>query len=130
MDEGRRRVAVTTTEFERWRAGLTAERQNAVRELIGRIENGDPTLGRPRLDGIRGTRLHKLKEARADGDIRVLLAFDSNRNPVMLAGADANHWDPPTVRLAEGRYLDHERSIGRVAWRLGRREAGRLRDGF
>ena len=123
-------AAVTTAEFERWRTGLTAEERQAVHGVITSIVKGDGTLGRPRLDGIHGTRLHKLKEARVDPGICVLFAFDSNRTPVMLVGAGTNQWNPPTVRLAERLYLDHERSIGREAWRLGRREAGRLRDGF
>jgi hypothetical protein len=123
------RHALTTAEFERWRAGLTAEQQNAIRAVIARVEKGGPTLGRPRVDGIHGTRLHKLKEARVDRGIRLLFAFDSNRNPVMLVGGDKtgkwNRWYPAKVRLAERLYLDHERSIGREAWCLSQRGAAR-----
>lgn len=97
--------------------------------MIRGVVNGGPTLGRPHVDGIHGTRLHKLKEARVDRGIRVLFAFDSNRNPVMLVGGDKtgkwNRWYPPMVRLAERLYLDHERSIGREAWCLSQREARR-----
>ena len=94
-----------------------------------RIVKGGPTLGRPRVDGIHGTRLHKLKEARVDRGIRLLFAFDSNRNPVMLVGGDKtgqwNRWYPQKVRLAERLYLDHERSIGKEPRCLSQREAGR-----
>lgn len=73
--------------------------------------------------------MHKLKEARVDRGIRVLFAFDSNRNPVMLVGGDKtgkwNRWYPPMVRLAERLYLQHERSIGKEARCLTQREARR-----
>lgn len=125
----RPREVVTTAEFDRWTAGLTAEQQQQVNAVTKRIVKGGPTLGRPRVDGIHGTRLHKLKEARVDRGIRVLFAFDSNRNPVMLVGGDKtgkwNRWYPPMVRLAERLYLDHERRIGREAWCLSQRAAGR-----
>jgi hypothetical protein len=120
---------VTTAEFDHWCAGLTAEQQHAVRGVIARVVTGGPTLGRPRVDGIHGTRLHKLKEARVDRGIRVLFAFDSNRTPVMLVGGDKtgkwNRWYPPMVQLAERLYLDHERNLGREAWCLSQRAAGR-----
>jgi hypothetical protein len=93
------------------------------------IAQEGPTLGRPQVDVIHGSRVHKLKEARVDRGIRVLFAFDSNRNPVMLVGGDKagkwNRWYPPMVRLAERLYLDHERRIGKEAPCLSQRAAGR-----
>ena len=125
----RPREVNTTAEFDRWTAGLTAEQQQEVRAVMQSIVKGGLTPGRPCVDGIHGTRLYKLKEARVDRGIRVLFAFDSNRNPVMLVGGDKagkwNRWHPPVVRLAERLYLDHERSIGRDAWCLSHREASR-----
>lgn len=88
-----------------------------------------PTLGRPHVDVIKGSRVHKLKEARVDRGIRVLFAFDSNRNPVMLIGGDKtgkwNRWYPPMIRLAERLYLEHERNIGKEARCLTQRETHR-----
>ena len=73
--------------------------------------------------------MRKLKEARVDRGTRVLFAFDSNRNPVMLVGGDKtgkwNRWYPQKIRLAERLYVDHERSIGKEARWLGQRDAGR-----
>ena len=64
-----------------------------------------------------------------DRGTRVLFAFDSNRNPVMLVGGDKtgrwNRWYPQKVRLAERLYFDHERSIGKEVRCLSQREAGR-----
>ena len=95
-------------------------------ELI--VQNG-PTLGWPHVGKIHGSRVNKLKEARVDRGVRVLFAFDSNRNPVMLVGGDKagkwNRWYPPMIRAAERLLLDHERSIGKEAMCLSQRGTGR-----
>ena len=118
-----------TAEFERWRSNLAAERRASVDGAISRIARDGPTLGRPQVDVIHGSRVHKLKEARIDRGTRVLFAFDSNRNAVMLVGGDkTGQWNrsyPQKIRLAERLYLDHERSIGKEARCLSQREAGR-----
>ena len=125
----RRQEVATTTEFERWSTSLDAERRAKVRAAVGRIAAAGPTLGRPRVDVIHGSRLHKLKEARVDRSTRILFAFDSNRDAVMLVGGDKsgkwNRWYPSKTRLAERLYLDHERGIGKEARCLSQRGAGR-----
>jgi hypothetical protein len=117
-----RRTAVRTTEFARWSQTLNPELRAKVDGAITRIVREGPTLGRPHADRIKGSRLHKLKESRIDRGTRVLFAFDSNRNAVMLVGGDKtgkwNRWYPSKIRQAERLYLDHERSIGKEAgWR-------------
>ena len=118
-----------TAEFRAWLRGLDPDRQSRVRGAIKQIAVEGPTLGRPHVDVIHGSRVHKLKEARVDQSIRVLFAFDSNRNPVMLVGSDKagkwNRWYPPMIRLAERLYLDHERKIGKEGRCLIQRAAGR-----
>jgi hypothetical protein len=119
----------TTSEFQRWQRGLESERRAKLSAAIDRIASVGPTLGRPYVDVVHQTRVHKLKEARIDRGTRVLFAFDSNRQPVMLVGGDKtgkwNRWYPSKIRLAERLYLDHERSIGKEARCLSQREAGR-----
>ena len=120
-----------TGEFQRWSSGLDPERRAKLAGAVAHIARAGPTLGRPHVDGIRGSRLHKLKEARIDRGTRVLFAFDSNRTPVMLVGGDKtgkwSRWYPRKIRLAERLYLDHERSIGKEARCLSPRDAGRTR---
>lgn len=100
---------------------------------MSRVVAGGPTLGRPHVDVIHGSRLHKLKEARVDRGMRVLFAFDSNQNAVMLLGGDKTgkwkRWYPQKVRLAERLYANHERSIGKEPRCLSQREAGRAANG-
>lgn len=123
------RRVIRTREFERWAATLSPERQTKVSGAIRLVAARGPTLGRPQVDVIHGTRVHKLKEMRVDRGVRVLFAFDSNRNPVMLVGGDKsgkwNRWYPSMVRRAERLYLDHERSIGKEARWLTRQAPGR-----
>jgi hypothetical protein len=118
-----------TPEFQGWYSGVGADRQRTIDGAIQRLARGGPTLGRPLVDVIHGSRVRKLKEARVDRGTRLLFAFDSNRNLVMLVGGDKagkwNRWYPPMVRLAERLYLDHERSIGKEARCLSQRETGR-----
>lgn len=125
----RAREALTTAEFDRWFQSLVPELRGEVRSAIDRVVEAGPTLGRPRVDVIHGSSIHKLKEARINRGTRVLFAFDSNRKPIMLLGGDKtgkwNRWYPEKIRLAERLYVDHERSIGKEARWRGQRDAGR-----
>ncbi len=118
-----------TGEFRAWSRSLDAERRATLGGAITRIVDGGPTLGRPRVDVIHGSRVRKLKEARIDRSTRVLFAFDSNQNPVMLLGGDKagkwNRWYPDKIKLAERLYADHERSIGKEPRCLSQRAAAR-----
>jgi hypothetical protein len=109
---------VTTPAFNRWLEGLDAERSAQVRGGLNRVSAGGPSLGRPRVDSINGSRLHNLKELRLRNGIRVLFAFNPNREAVMLVGGDkTGSWDRWYVRkiaVAERLYADHLRSMGRV----------------
>lgn len=90
---------------------------------------GGPTLGRPHVDVIHGSRLHKLKEARIDRGARALFAFDSKGDAVMLVGGDKtgkwNRWYRPMIERAENLYVQHERSLGKEVQCLSHHGAGR-----
>ena len=106
-----------TDDFEVWSRGLSAERRAQVEGAIAYVAAGGPTLGRPHVDRIHGSRVHKLKEARVGRGTRLLFAFDSNRDLVMLLGGDKtgtwNRWYPRQVDRAERLYLEHERNNGK-----------------
>ena len=125
----RPRIARRTDHFQSWERTLDAERQAKVSAAIDYVVAGGPTLGSPHVEKIQRTSLHKLKEVRVDRGIRVLFAFDSNRDPVMLLGGDKtgkwNHWYRPNIELAEGLYAEHERSIGKESRCLSRGAASR-----
>jgi hypothetical protein len=125
----RSRRVLRTEEFQRWFRTLDAEHKAKVTGAFARVALGGPTMGRPHVDVIHGSSVHKLKEARVDRGTRVLFAFDSNRDAVMLVGGDKagkwNRWYPENIRLAERVYREHERSIGKEPRCLSQREAAR-----
>lgn len=118
-----------TADVRRWQSALTPERRARVSATMAQIAAAGPTLGRPHVDRIHGSSVHKLKEIRVDRGIRILFAFDSNRDAVMLVGGDKagrwNRWYRPQIKRAEELYAQHERSIGKEPRCLSQREAGR-----
>ena len=123
-------MVTQTAEFRRWVRALDPERRDKVRAAIARVVASGPTLGRPHVDTIHGSRVSKLKEIRIDRGTRVLFAFDSRRRPVMLVGGDKrgkwNRWYPSWISTAEALYADHERRIGKEARWPSRRPAARV----
>ena len=106
-----------TPVYEQWFKGLDSERATQVTAAVRRVAKVGPVLGRPRVDSIKASRIHNLKELRVHGGVRVLFAFDPNRRAVMLIGGDKtgtwNRWYLHAVPAAERSYADHLRSIGK-----------------
>jgi hypothetical protein len=79
--------------------------------LTALLEEG-PSLGRPLVDRIKGSRLHNLKELRPGSsgstEVRILFVFDPERQAVLLvAGDKSGHWSAwyrEAIPLAEVRY--------------------------
>ncbi len=128
-----KRTEARTDEFKTWTRTLDGERKAKVSGAIDRVVAGGPTLGAPHVEKIRRTNLHRLKEVRVDRGIRLLFAFDSNQNAVMLLGGDKtgkwNNWYPKKIELAERLYADHERDIGKESRCLSQRAAVRKSTG-
>lgn len=89
--------------------GQTAELVTAAIDLLAEL---GPTLGRPLVDTLKGSRLSHLKELRpgsaGKSEIRVLFIFDAARQAVLLtAGDKAGKWQAwyrANIPLAEARY--------------------------
>lgn len=111
-----RRVRVTAG-FTRWMATLNPERREKITGAAALVAARGPTGGRPHVDVIHGSRLRKLKEVRIDRGVRVLFAFDSHGDAIMLLGGDKtgrwNRWYPEKIRQAVSLYAEHERSNGK-----------------
>ncbi len=58
------------------------------------LAEGGPSLGRPFVDTINGSRIANLKELRPKrSDIRILFAFDPRRTAILLlGGSKTNDW--------------------------------------
>lgn len=119
---------VRTPQFEGWFRALEVETATQVMAALRRVAKVGPALGRPRVDSIKASRIHNLKELRVQGGVRVLFAFDPNRRAVMLVGGDKtgtwNRWYRQAVPVAERLYANHLRSIGKEHGCLSR-AAGR-----
>ena len=80
-----------------------------------------PQLGRPVADRIQGSRIHNLKELRVSGEdgaeYRVLFVFDPIRQAFLLVGGNKqgewDKWYKRQIQIAEQRYLEHLKQLGR-----------------
>lgn len=87
----------------------TAEQVAAALDLL---EEFGPSLGRPLVDTLRGSRLPNLKElrpgSRGRSEVRLLFAFDPQRRAVVLVAGDKagrwRGWYRQSIRSAEARY--------------------------
>lgn len=81
----------------------------AVTAAIDYLEAEGPTLGRPAVDKVKGSRFHNMKELRPHGtSIRILFVFDPRRRAILLvAGDKAGEWEQwyiENIPIAEERY--------------------------
>lgn len=91
---------------------VDGETASLVSDALDTLAAEGPTLGRPLVDRITGSRLHKLKELRPGSsgasEIRLLFAFDERRRAlVVVAGDKAGQWRAwyrAAIPLAEARY--------------------------
>jgi hypothetical protein len=103
-------------QVESWLTALASSDQEsakreseAVTAAIDLLAESGPTLGRPLVDRLKGSRIHNLKELRPSStSIRVLFVFDPARNAVLLvAGDKAGNWGgwyAANIPIAEERY--------------------------
>jgi hypothetical protein len=76
-----------TDQFEQWWDTLGVPEQQAIDAAVSLLEQRGPGLGRPLVDGVKGSRHQNMKELRA-GTIRVVFAFDPKRTAILLIGGD------------------------------------------
>jgi hypothetical protein len=100
-------------EFDAWFRTLQEDEQDSIVTDLGVLAQFGPTLGRPRVDTLKGSRLKNLKELRVrhtGNPIRVLFAFDPWQKAIVLVGgnkAGDNNWYQTNIPIAESRYRDH-----------------------
>lgn len=102
-----------TDAFADWYENLAEADQEPIRAAVEQLEQRGPSLGRPLVGQVDGSRLHNLKELRPLGKtIRILFVFDPRREAVLLLGADKaqygwNAWYPGAITEAERLYDDY-----------------------
>lgn len=97
-------------EYEEWFDSLADDVQDALYEDIILLETIGPTLSRPYVDTLYGSKFPNLKELRTDyknRPYRSLFIFDPTRSAVLLAGGDKSaekKWYRKNIAIAEKRY--------------------------
>ena len=107
-----------TDEYAAWFTALIkADLGSAtlVAQAVAALREDGPSLGRPLVDRLKGSRIHHLKElrpgSRGRSEIRIIFAFDPTRSALLLLGGDkAGNWERwyrDNVPVAERLYLDY-----------------------
>jgi hypothetical protein len=81
-------LAERTKEFNEWWETLSEAERRKVVFSVEELERAGPSMGRPLVDTVRGSRYLNMKELRPTETIRVFFAFDPRRMAVLLVGGD------------------------------------------
>jgi hypothetical protein len=80
-----------TDEFGQWWEALTESEQEAIGRSVELLRIEGPSLGRPHVDTLKGTRHSNMKELRTQCEgrpFRTFFAFDPRRSAILLIGGD------------------------------------------
>lgn len=91
-----------TDEFARWWESLSEAEQDSLARSVEILRRFGPSLGRPSVDTIQGSRHANMKELRtqhAGRPLRTLFAFDPRRAAILLIGGDKSGDDRFYERL-------------------------------
>jgi hypothetical protein len=108
---------VYSSDFDRWIFSIDDQSAKAIFRSIEILKAMGPSLGRPHVDSIKGSRLSNLKELRTQVKrhvYRTFFAFDPTRKAIVLTGGDKvgdKRFYHRMIPLAEEIYADYQRSI-------------------
>jgi hypothetical protein len=102
----------TSKQVTEWLEALDEASFDQIMPAIDALERIGPTLGRPLADRVQNSRHHNMKELRSAGShIRILFAFDPDRNAILLIGGDkTGHWTKwyaENISLADDLFDEH-----------------------
>ena len=112
-----------TVEFypdcETWAEELPQEDQEALLAPVRVLRDVGPSLGRPLVDTVVGSRHANMKELRPGStgrsEIRLLFAFDKERAAILLVGGDKSDdwrgWYIKNIPIADDRFDIHQKAI-------------------
>ena len=113
-------------------AGFQAFPEGLQDELLAHarlLAEFGPNLGRPTVDGLKGSRHANMKELRFDWDggvWRIAFAFDPQRQAILLVGGDKGGADQRRfyrrlIATADGRFDEHLDSLPKATGKESRR---------
>jgi len=108
---------VVLREVEAWLDGLSEREKGAVLVALRKLEEFGPSLGRPLVDHLKGSKIRNLKELRPIGtSLRCLFAFDPLRRAVLLTAGDKRNqwsrWYEEAIPRAESNFSIHIHALG------------------
>lgn len=79
---------------------------------LAQLRSDGPSLGRPFVDHVKGSRHQNLKELRPrGGHLRLLFAFDPARKAVVLVAGNKRHdwngWYLRNIPIADARFAEY-----------------------
>jgi len=103
-----------TDQFEAWWNTLSINEQRHLAQAVELLAEYGPSLGRPLVDTISGSRHANMKELRAS-TTRTLFAFDQRRAAILLLGGDKfgkwRTWYDQAIPQADALFDEHLRSL-------------------
>jgi hypothetical protein len=108
-------TVILLDEVDAWFGELVKEDHATAEQVtaaIDKLEADGPSLGRPLVDRIKGSKIHALKELRpgssGGSEVRILFVFDPQRQAVLLVAGDKSgqwrQWYTDNIPVAEQRY--------------------------
>lgn len=99
-------------EVDHWYCALDQETTGAVSGAIDLLEQEGPTLGRPTVDKVSGSKFHNMKELRPAGtSIRILFIFDPNRQAIRKRSSCSAATSRATGKAGTTRIFRSPRSV-------------------
>jgi hypothetical protein len=123
-----------TPEAEEWLKQLPAQDRERFTHGVRTLRSLGPTLGRPTVDSVKGSRHSNMKELRVPGHpVRALFAFGPDRRAIVLVGGSKagreKRWYRQQLKVADRLFTDHLTTFRRESacrdTRAGSRSAGR-----
>lgn len=110
---------IDTTLIESFLDSLTGSDLAQVEAVLDMLESHGPQLGRPLADTISGSKHSNMKElrptSRDDCAIRILFAFDPQRQAILLVAGDKSDdwkgWYRVNIPIADALYDEHVASL-------------------
>lgn len=104
---------------EAWANELDQPDAEALLAAVRVLRDQGPSLGRPLVDTVKGSRHPNMKELRPGStgrtEIRVLFAFDKDRKAILLVGGDKSGdwqgWYRTNIPIADDRFDQHQAEI-------------------
>ena len=107
-----------TPQAEAWFKALPANDHARVTRRLDDLRREGPTLGRPAVDSVKGSRHHNMKELRLRrSPVRALFAFGPDRRAIILVGGSKagreKRWYAAQLKVADRLLTDRLNTSGR-----------------